>query len=225
MPVTLPRVTTTLLEWKRVLRPRSRLLAAIDLAKRENFGVITLDDLIVDLRYGGWCGGLDSTPTEKDDAVRVQSTHYRTLRKLFSHPLARVQQSDVLVDVGCGKGRVINHWLAGGHRGQIYGVELRAEIADWTRARLRHTPNVQIITGDATQVTPTDGTLYYLYNPFGARTLAAFADRVRSATPHPEKLRIVYVNPAHIHVFEQSGWKVTSVIPGPGDAGVIVTCD
>lgn len=223
MPSTLPHVTTKLRTWKHALRPRSRLIAAVERAKREHFGIITLDDMLVDLRYGGWCGGLNSSPTEKDDAVRVQSTHYRTLRKLFSHPLAELRPDDVLVDVGCGKGRVINYWLASGHRGSITGVELRPDVAGNTRSRLRRFRNVRIITGDAATVTPANGTLYYLYNPFGAQTLAAFASRLRESTTHADRLRIVYVNSVHADVFSDAGWRLTPIDTGFGESGVVVT--
>ncbi len=72
----------------------------------------------------------------------------------------------MLVDIGCGKGRVINFWLHQGLTNRLIGLELDPDVATAAQQRLAPYRNVQIIVGDAIENLPTDGTLFYLYNPF-----------------------------------------------------------
>jgi SAM-dependent methyltransferase len=114
----------------------------------------------------------------------------------------RIRDTDVLVDVGCGRGRVIAWWLDQHYENPIYGLELDPATAERTRRRYRRYPNVTIITGDAVENLPANGTLFYLYNPFDAPTLAAFRDRLKSITTAPDQVRILYYTPHQLHVFE-----------------------
>ena len=80
-----------------------------------------LSDL-TDLRYGGYFGGFQKTRYGHLGAHDTMSSHYFVLSRLFGK--FPVKESDVLVDVGCGKGRVINWWLRKGCRHRIIGIEL-----------------------------------------------------------------------------------------------------
>jgi protein-L-isoaspartate O-methyltransferase len=103
------------------------------------------------------------------------NTPYAVLPEIFA---GRIGPDDVLVDVGCGKGRVINWWLSRGLRNRMYGIELDPEVAAATRRRLRRFGNVTIITGDATSSVPDDATLLYMYNPFDAAAVARLKENL-----------------------------------------------
>ena len=56
------------------------------------------------------------------------------------------------------------------------------------RNRLARYPNVEIITGDATQVLPEDGTLFFLFNPFGPEVMKRFMEHLKQRPG----IRIIY---------------------------------
>jgi trans-aconitate methyltransferase len=121
------------------------------------------------------------------------------LRDIFAE--VPISDEDVLVDVGCGEGRVINFWLSRGLKNPIIGLEFVASVAQRAKARYRKYPNVSIIEGDAIANTPANGTIFFLYNPFSAETVAAFerAARKLDAT-------IVYYNNNYMEPFENGHW-------------------
>jgi protein-L-isoaspartate O-methyltransferase len=128
-----------------------------------------------DLRYGGILSGNIPSRHGQAGAYNVVNTPYAVLPEIF---VGRIGPDDVLVDVGCGKGRVINWWLSRGLRNRMYGIELDPEVAAATRRRLRRFGNVTIITGDATSSVPDDATLLYMYNPFDAAAVARLKENL-----------------------------------------------
>ena len=126
-----------------------------------------------DLRYGALLGGTIRSRYEHLGAFHVTNTPYDDLPVLFAR--AGVTPDDVFVDVGCGKGRVIN-WLLDHHpENRIFGIELDPEVCAATAKRLRRFENVQIVCGEATGLLPEAGTLFYLFNPFDDQVLRRFA--------------------------------------------------
>ncbi len=149
---------------------------SLSLSRRWANAVRSARNILLDLRYGGLAGGY--IRNRYPGATGVASTDYGLMSQIFG---GRVRDDDVLVEVGCGKGRVINWWLAQGYRNRIVGLEIMEEVADKTRARLRRFPNVTILAGDAIQNLPPDGTLFYLANPFDSvELMGRFMARFRA---------------------------------------------
>jgi hypothetical protein len=143
---------------------------------------------------------------------------------LFRNPDLAITPDDVLVDVGCGKGRVINFWLHRGCRNRIIGIDLREDVARRTAARLSRFPNVSILAGDAIDCVPRDGTFFYLYNPFGADTLKAFIERLGATNVAPARVRILYLNALHQQVFEADArWTIKPLSSGTVDSAALIT--
>jgi SAM-dependent methyltransferase len=153
----------------------------------------------IDLRYGRLLGGKVETRYKHLGAVATENSDYAALPHIFGD---RIKATDVLVDVGCGKGRVINWWLGEGLGNRIIGLELDEEIADRTRHRLRRHENVTIIGGNALDNIPQDGTLFYLYNPFAEHVMEAFKDRLLSLFSQHGDITILYYHCKHVHVFQ-----------------------
>jgi hypothetical protein len=61
-------------------------------------------NVLFDLRYGGFLGGSHTSPYAALGIYIAVNTDYRALRLIFEE---RLKDSNVLVDMGCGKGRVI----------------------------------------------------------------------------------------------------------------------
>jgi SAM-dependent methyltransferase len=170
-----------------------------------------LRNCLLDLRFGGrFLGGTVKTPFADLGATDTASTDYGAMPLVFA---GRLQDSDVVVDVGCGKGRVINWLLSRAHRGRIIGIELDPRIAAGTRSRLHKYRNVTILQGDVLDAFPEDGDVYYLYNPFGREVLRGFKERVeRAAASRRKAVTVLYYNDVHVDVFEKDArWLVQRV--------------
>ena len=153
-----------------------------------------------DLRYGGLLGGTVRSRYEHLGAHDVGNADYDDLAILFA--AADVRPDDVIVDVGAGKGRALN-WLLRHHPGnRIVGIELDPEICAATAARLRKHPQVEVVCGDAIELLPADGTLFYLFNPFEADVMERFRDRLAELRAGLGGTRIVYYNVKALDLFE-----------------------
>lgn len=204
------------------LRPRTRVMHACHTAARTRLGWRPLQNLVLDLRYGGWTGGTVAATAE--GASRVQSTDYAALARLHRRNGIRVRPDDVLVDVGCGRGRVINWWLGQGWRNRMIGLELIPAIARQTADRLRPHANVEIRAGDAVDVLPAEGTFFYLYNPFDARVMRRWAGALLARAERPRALRIVYFNCRHLEVFgDDPRWRVRTLDTGEPEPAALIT--
>jgi SAM-dependent methyltransferase len=163
-----------------------------------------------DWRFGGSCGG--SKVSSFPGANPTQSSEYLQLRLLFKPERVPITKADVLVDVGCGKGRVINFWLMCGHRNPIVGIEVDEEIANLARQRLKEYPNVTIVTGDVLDNLPTDATKFYLWNSFQADVMRRFKSRLLETYGHRGNITLIYYNCEEFQVFENDpDWLIEPV--------------
>lgn len=121
----------------------------------------------------------------------------------------RLSADDVLVDLGSGRGRVINWWVDRAQPGRIVGVEADPAKARSAARRHQHHPAVAVREGDMTTVAlPADATVVYLFNP-GGRTLI---DAVQARLLALESLReVAYYNPKHLEAFGSDEWRVERI--------------
>jgi predicted RNA methylase len=116
----------------------------------------------------------------------------------------------VVYDLGCGMGRFIC-LMARRKVRKCVGVELQPQLCDiaQTNARLlrgRQAP-VHIVCADAATADLSHGTIYYMYNPFGADTLREVLNNLRrSLAANPRKATIVYYNAVHEWLFSAEAW-------------------
>ena len=170
----------------------------------------TVRTLYYDLKYGGYCGREKLSPFTSRGANGTQSVEYWMLDVLFKKRSGlTIQPSDVLVDVGCGWGRVINFWLMQGYRNSLVGVELDPEVAEPTRQRLRRFDNVSIITGDIVDNIPSDATIFWLYNPFNEIMMAACKRKREALVSVRRNVTLLYDLCHQAHLFENdANWRV-----------------
>jgi SAM-dependent methyltransferase len=118
----------------------------------------------------------------------------------------RPQSTDVLLDIGCGAGRVV--CLAGRmHWRRVIGLDISPEFARLAKQnvaslRARRT-EVEIIQTDAAQfLVPDDVTVVFLYNPFRGDVMRETLSRIlESVDRTPRRVRILYGNPHEHQVF------------------------
>ena len=157
-------------------------------------------NLIYDLRFGGVLRGDIETRFAELQANNMVNTAYWSAALIFRDEV--IASDDVLVDLGCGKGRVINWWLSCKLKNHIIGLELDPTIAATTAERLKSFKNVRIISGDALDNLPFDATLIYLYNPFGEGVVERLSDKLLQLM-NPERVRLFYYNCLYAEVFER----------------------
>jgi hypothetical protein len=94
---------------------------------------------------------------------------------------------------------------------KVVGVELFEELCavarhNASRLRGKKTP-IDIINADVTKVDYSDGTAFYMWNPFGELTMRAFLKTLReSLRKNPRTIRIGYLNPVCKQVMEGESW-------------------
>jgi SAM-dependent methyltransferase/peroxiredoxin len=109
---------------------------------------------------------------------------------------------DVLVDFGCGKGRVICE-AARRPFGRVIGVEISQRLLDVARENVDRNrqrfrcQNIDLVKADATEwQIPDDMTVAYLYHPFAGAVFHRVIDNiVQSIRRNPRRVRLVYVGP------------------------------
>lgn len=126
---------------------------------------------------------------------------WRVLRGIFGSVF--VCRKDVLLDYGCGKGRVIVWAAARFPLRRIIGVELDPQLHALAETNIRNwqgrrrCDHIALIQGDATEFdVPDDVTIIFLYNPFlGDIFNKVIAKIVQSLTRRPRSLRVFYIHP------------------------------
>lgn len=142
------------------------------------------------------------------DNHRNQAAAYWTIRLVFKR--LDLRPDDVFVDIGCGFGRVVCMAARRPLR-RVAGIELMDAYAEQARLnasslRGRKAP-VDIICDDASRADMCEGTVYYMFNPFGADTLEDFLDHLwASIRENPRPVRICYGSPRHEEVFAACGF-------------------
>jgi SAM-dependent methyltransferase len=172
-----------------------------------------------DLRYGRPLGGTTRTRYGHLGAFHSTNTPYEDMARLFAG--VEVGPRDVIVDVGCGKGRSLNWLLRSFPQNRIVGIELDPDLAARTAARLRRRSNVTILTGDATGLLPADGTVFYLFNPFDGTVMERFA----AALAGLPLATVVYYNAKHLGPFRADARFAVRELDDPalGHRSAIVT--
>lgn len=160
-----------------------------------------------------------------DDRVDYVPSGFLVLRRALRK--VGVSDSDVFLDLGSGKGRVVLQAAMRPFR-RVIGVEISPELhrmalanVERSRPRLRCT-DVVLVNSPAEQFPiPDDVTVVYLFNPFHGKP---FADVVRglieSFDRNPRPLRIVYHNAREEDVLLATGrvetvWTFPSVRANP----------
>jgi SAM-dependent methyltransferase len=193
--------------------------------RKTRWGVEWLRNWYIDRQYGGYCGGSIPTRFAALGAKGTSSADYYQLDKLFGTRGVAIRADDVLVDVGCGKGRILNFWLRRGFQNRLFGLELDPEIAAFAATRLRNFRNVNVVAGNALGNLPDDATFLFLFNPFEAPLMDLFQEQVRRQFRGREgRLRILYVHPKSAHVFrEDHGWHLEELHLGTFYRAVLIT--
>ena len=166
-----------------------------------------LADYRFDWKYGtDTMRRVDVDSFDTDSGYRAHATPYqaskaRPLMKLF-HEL-RLPKDGILVDLGCGKGRVLFVAAQLGFK-KVVGIEFCAQLCRNARKNaelfLKKYPSssaIEVIEADVSRYEFNgDENIFFLYNPFDSVVLADVLERINtSAVKTPRDMWMIYNNP------------------------------
>lgn len=152
---------------------------------------------------------LEVTGKNKERGSFYQPTMARSFNRLLDR--ISLPPEGVLVDFGCGKGRVL---LLAALRGmkKAVGIEFSPELCRIARRNVEIVEkaagiplNISIIEADVTDCRIEDEqNVFFFFNPFDDVILAAVVENMeRSLQARPRPIVIVYYNPVHSHVLDR----------------------
>lgn len=146
-------------------------------------------------------------------ASMYMPANYYMLEKLLQE-LRSKPNNDCLLDIGCGKGRVL---IIAAHWGfsKLYGVELSPSFCEVTKANIavqqKSLPEVafRIIQQNASNfIIPDEVSTIFLYNPFDAVIMKHVVEHITDSLQRkPRTLYIAYMNPLEKNLFLAAGFK------------------
>ena len=142
-----------------------------------------------------------------------EAVSFYMLEKLLN-ALRTFSRATDIVDLGCGKGRVL---AVAAHHGfnRIVGIDFAKELCEEAERNMqkvqRHFPGVgyEIIHSNVLcyHIQPTDS-VFFLFNPFDAGTLVQFLQMLhQSLLLYPRDTWFIYASPQHIEVLIRAGYK------------------
>jgi precorrin-6B methylase 2 len=151
---------------------------------------------------GGWA------PVSLNDGKLYEGTPYLLLFAIMMQ--LEMGSKDKFVDLGCGKGRVVA-MAALSKAGCVAGVEQDKGFLDTAQQNLARVPaassKVQLFQGLAQEFDFDDATVVFMFNPFGEHTVKEVVDLLgESLARNPRRLRIVYANPVHERILQDTHW-------------------
>lgn len=174
---------------------RNRLLHPRDAVWDQRLGVQTFGFIpdVGDTTDADWQGHYSPTP-------------YRDVFAVLKH--AGLTAEDVVVDLGCGLGRVVFAANRLGARRAV-GVEIDPKLHRQCLDSIRHggytADRVEFVCTPAQNFWHDDTTVLFMFHPFGSGTLRSVIEGLDAALDaRPRPLRLIYVNPVHDDVIASS---------------------
>lgn len=165
-----------------------------------------LSDAFWETRFGIRTKGYEQSP--HPDANRYGYLAFHTYFAILNR--LQLTRRDVVVDLGCGKGRPV--CAAASYRiRKAVGVEIDPQLhhhaetnAAWMRGR--RAP-VRIVNQSAVDFDYDTTTAIVMFHPFGAETMNLVLDRIEaSLAARPRKLQIAYANPMFSGLLASRPW-------------------
>ena len=155
-----------------------------------------------------WWRGQRCDVSLHDDNYAYATMDYWYIYK--ARKILELRSDDVFYDIGCGKGRAICVFARVRMR-RCVGVELLQPLCQEAERnagdlRGRKTP-ITVVCSDASTADLSDGTVYFLFNPFGEKTMEQVLRNIeRSLRTNPRTIRIAYHNSQHEHLLDGCAW-------------------
>jgi SAM-dependent methyltransferase len=177
---------------------------------------MVMADHLFDLRYRvntcGWARlhGLTIASENKGNGYSYEPAKVVLIRKLLGIVRPFVPSDSVLVDFGCGKGRVLLVASEFGFKG-ARGIEFASELCKVARqnvAAFRRQTSIgtelSVIEADASNYRISeDEYVFFMFNPFDETVLSPVMDHIEASLQrYPRRVFIIYQNPKWKNVIE-----------------------
>ena len=167
-------------------------------------------ELRTDALLGIRTTGRDESHATQDNSP-YEPTPYAVLDRLASSGL--VGKRNVLVDYGCGKGRV-GLYLAYQVRCRSVGVEVDPWLFECAQRNhaTTHAPQARVsfeLADAATWEVPAEADRFYFFNPFSAEVFARVLGQIRAsldAHPRAAALLCYYPDDAYVELLARTPW-------------------
>lgn len=167
-----------------------------------------LENAVWEWKLGIRTRGLYFSESSNDEFIHYGTQSYATALRVLEG--LALSPGDVFVDLGCGKGRVI--CLASLHEvREVIGVDYSPVMCTMARSNARRVKGrrspIRIWEGLAQDFNYSQGSVFYMFHPFGPATLGQVLDCMRRGIEaHPRPIRIAYVNPVHDSLLREVSW-------------------
>lgn len=145
---------------------------------------------------------------QNSDAFNYETSTHNAIMKVIR--LVKPKPDDVVFELGCGKGRAACHFARRDVR-RVVGIEISeslSKIAEQNALTLRkpHAPIV-IRSIDAVIADVSDGTIFFMFNPFGPETLRNVLRNIEKSRDIEEMpVTIIYMHATTPQVFNEFPW-------------------
>ncbi len=113
----------------------------------------------------------------------TQATKYAALKRIFSS--VELKETDSLIDVGCGMGRVLAFCIKEKYPCLLNGIEINEVPGNVALSWSKRYEQVKILIGDAFLLDYNQYTVLFLGRPFLPKTFAEFIQMIESQLTHP----------------------------------------
>jgi len=146
-----------------------------------------------------------------NEQYEYQGTPYEFIRD-FLHAV-RIKPEDVLYDLGSGYGRVPLYAALTSKNGQYKGVEIVPERVQISQkaAQFFQLKNVSFINSHILDSDISDGTIFFLFNPFTWQTLEKVGKKFKQIASH-KKIRIITWGGSSVAYLERQSWLKSRLI-------------
>lgn len=124
-------------------------------------------------------------------ATGSESARYWALDEVFKD--MKFNKDDKFIDVGCGKGRILAEMERIKFPGQLYGIELNPDVAEYAQSWAKRYDNLTIMSGDAFKLDYNDYNIIMLCRPFLEEMYVTFLEKMEKDIKHPVMV-ILYVD-------------------------------
>ena len=151
---------------------------------------------------------------DRSKSSPYEAVSYYLLEKLLT-AFRKFSDNTSIVDLGCGKGRVM---VVAAHFGftSIIGIDFAKELCEEAKANMEKVQNKfpdlkwKVICNDALNyaIQPND-CVFFMFNPFSKDILEEFIKKTeQSFITSPRNIYFLYASPLHLNVLLKYGYKI-----------------